>query len=102
MSESSSINISRPQSLVVYKDISNVYLYGEKEQLKKLITNSPTDSFTLDFFITSNTWGPCIKFSSIASVYTFLLRNEFKLMHESKAHYSNESSYFIEVWYRNN
>ncbi len=80
------------QSLVIYKDISNIYLYGEKTQLQNIAVKMSFNSY--------NSWEPCLKFNSIASVYTILLRNDFKFLYESKAHLSNESSYFIEVWHR--
>ncbi len=89
------------QSLVVYKDQSRIYLYGEKKQLQEIAIKIPEQPFDLDMsFSTYGSWGPSLQFTSIASVYTILLRNGFKFLYEGKAHLSSESSYFIEVWYR--
>ncbi len=87
------------EALIVYKDHSNVYLYGEKNQLQTIACKIPEQKFDLTMnYYDTNTWGPHLKFKSIASVYTILLRNGFVYSHESKAQNSNEYYYHIEVW----
>ncbi len=89
------------QALIVYKNSNSIYLYGEKAQLEQLNKTIDSQPFDIICSLTSyNSWGPYLEFKSIASVYTLLLRNGFRLSHESKAHIANESNYFIEVWIR--
>ncbi len=89
------------QALVVYKDTSYIYLYGEKVQLESIACKLDSQPFDLTMrYSTSSSWGPHLSFTSIASVYTLLLRNGFRLSHESKAHLQHEANYFIEIWIR--
>ncbi len=87
------------QALVVYKDSNLTYLYREKVQLEKLIQKIDSQPFDINMSLsTYNAWGPHLRFTSIASVYTLLLRHGFRLSHESKAHIQNKANYFVEVW----
>ena len=100
MEQSNKLN-PNAQALVVYKDISFIYLYGEKAQLEQLNKNIESQPFDVKInSISYNSWGPYMRFESIASVYTLLFRNGFRLSHESKAHIQQKANYFIEVWIR--
>lgn len=89
------------QAVIVYKDANYVNLYGEKQQLESLLGKLDSQPFDLNMRYSSGTsWGPYLYFTSIASVYTLLLRNGFRLSHESGARFTSESNYFMEVWIR--
>lgn len=89
------------QALILYKDTSYVYLYGEQAQLEKIAEKLDSQPFDLTLrYSTTNSWGPYLSFTSIASAYTLLLRNGFRLSHESGARYDNRDNFIIEVWIR--
>ncbi len=87
------------QAVVIYKSTNHVYLYGEEEQLKTLCCNIEGTPFDLKISYRSvNSWGPHLEFTSISSVYTFLLRNGFIFFKDTKAYSGSEQDYFLEIW----
>jgi hypothetical protein len=80
----------------IYTNSSEAYVYGEKEQLDKLILNSEG----LKFVRTKGQLGESIQFYSVASARTCLLRNGYKYTYTSQAYYKDSCSLYLENWIR--
>ena len=78
----------------IYTNGTSSYIYGEKEQLDRLLINC----MGLKFSRSNGCWGDTINFGSIASAKTCLLRNGYKYSYTTQALNTNSSFYFIENW----
>ena len=74
----------------IYSNPNGTYLYGEPEQLDRMMVNCT------GLRCIKGTEGPCagnyghtLKFASIASAKTCLLRNGYKFSHDSKAYHQD-------------
>jgi len=80
----------------IYTNGTSSYIYGELEQLDRIILNSEGLKFTRS----SGVWGWTINFNSIASAKTCLLRNGYKYSYTSQAYNTNSNNYHVENWIR--
>lgn len=80
----------------IYTNTAGAYVYGEKEQLDKLILNSEGLKFTR----TKGQWGDVIQFNSVASARTCLLRNGYKYTYTSQTYYKDSCVIYLENWIR--
>lgn len=81
----------------IYSNSSGIWVYGESEQLDRLLANCSGLSYTNTK--TNGGWGTSIKFTSIASAKTCLLRNGYKFSYVSNA-YNTPLEYHVENWFR--
>jgi len=85
------------ECVCIYGCYDGTYIYADQEKLKEMLKKC-SDLSTPTF--NSGEWGPSLKFKSISSVKTCLLRNGYEYSHESK-HYSGKQDYLIaENWIR--
>jgi hypothetical protein len=80
----------------IYTNSTGACVYGEKEQLDKLIFNSEGLKFTR----TKVQWGDLIQFNSVASARTCLLRNGYKYTYTSQSYYKDSCALHLENWIR--
>lgn len=81
----------------IYSNSSGTWVYGESEQLDRLLANCSGLSCTINK--QNGGWGSTIKFVSIASAKTCLLRNGYKFSYVSNA-YNTPLEYYVENWFR--
>jgi len=81
----------------IYSTSSGIWVYGESEQLDRLLANCSGLTYTKN--TTIGGWGFSIKFTSIASAKTCLLRNGYKFSYVSNA-YNTPLEYHVENWFR--
>jgi len=79
----------------IYTNSTSSYVYGESEQLDRLLTICEG----LKFARLSGAWGDTINFKSIASARTCLLRNGYKYSYTSQA-FNTNTNYQVENWIR--
>jgi hypothetical protein len=80
----------------IYTNNTSTYIYGEKEQLDRLLENCTE----LKFSRSKGVWGDTISFISIASARTCLLRSGYKYSYTSQTFQSNSSCLYVENWIR--
>lgn len=81
----------------IYSNASGTWVYGESEQLDRLLVNCSGLTYTKN--TTPGSWGLSIKFVSIASARTCLLRNGYKFSYVSNV-YNTPLEYHVENWFR--
>ena len=80
------------KTIVLYLNSAGVYILCEEWQEKQFSSYEKKTSGNID-------WGNGLKFTSIAGLYTQLLRLGFKFYHESKYYYNpNGTALPTEVW----
>ena len=80
------------QTIVLYLHTNGAYMLCEEWQEKQFSSYAKTSG--------NPAWGNGLKFTSIAGLYTQLLRLGFKFYHESN-HYGNERANTTEIWVKN-
>lgn len=94
--ERTKLNMDAECACVYTNSSIGVYLYGEFEQLTKML------DYCKDIKHSRNTdhLGPYIIFESVASAKTCLLRNGYKYSHESKVYHKDMATLYFENWIR--
>jgi len=82
----------------IYTNGSGAYVYGELEQLDKMLSNCAGLKYAKN--VTGSGWGSNIHFTSIASARTCLLKNGFTYSYESKTYFRDTTCLYVENWFR--
>lgn len=84
------------ECVCIYANNMGTYVYGEEEQLEKMLLNKRGLKYTCS----SGAWGKSLQFNSIASAKTFLLINGYKYSYTSQTYYNNTICLYVENWIR--